>query len=287
MAEEKEEAKKEEAKKEEAKKEVKAEVKEAEVIKETKTEVKTEKQPGLAVAGLVIGIIAIVLAFIPILNYLSYILGPLAIVFGIIGLTKASKKAMSIVGLSLGVAALILAYVMQVIYAAAALSAIAGAFDSTEFEKTLQEETDKIKEKAEELVEKLPSNSSKNVLEVGEIAENDNLKIIFLSKNADSRNYSKYATIKSGHQVLEAEFEFENKGTSTEYISDWDFNCYADGYDCESFYSGEGAGLSATLSTGKKTKGFVYFQVPSNAKEITLEYKDNFLSDSKVVFKVK
>ena len=71
-------------------------------------------------------------------NYLSYILGPLAIVFGIIGLTKASKKAMSIVGLSLGVAALILAYVMQVIYAAAALSAIAGAFDSTEFEKTLQ-----------------------------------------------------------------------------------------------------------------------------------------------------
>ena len=69
--------------------------------------------------------------------------------------------------------------------------------------------------------------------------------------------------------------------------SSLDFTCYADGYDCESFWSVDDSSFSANLSSGKKTKGNVYFLVPSDATEITLEYETNYWSSEHVEFIVK
>ncbi|WP_312473257.1 DUF4190 domain-containing protein [Neobacillus sp.] len=54
---------------------------------------------GLAVAGLVLGIIGVVLNIIP---FLPYILGVLAIIFGAVGLKKTVKRGMSITSIILG-----------------------------------------------------------------------------------------------------------------------------------------------------------------------------------------
>ena len=45
--------------------------------------------------------------------------------------------------------------------------------------------------------------------------------------------------------------------------------------------------FDATMSPGKKAAGAVYYEVPEDAKEITLEYETNFLSQNKIVFIVK
>lgn len=122
---------------------------------------------------------------------------------------------------------------------------------------------------------------------VGEVYEDRNIAIKFVSLDDNFKGYSKYATVKSGYKVLKAEFEFENVGSSDQYVSSYEFNCYADGYDCENFYSVEDSGFSSTLSKGKKTKGAVYFQIPNDATSITIEYETNIITNSKVEFIVK
>jgi hypothetical protein len=45
--------------------------------------------------------------------------------------------------------------------------------------------------------------------------------------------------------------------------------------------------LSATISSGRKAKGKVYYEVPKDAKDIELEYESSWLSSSKIVFLYK
>lgn len=71
---------------------------------------------GFAVTALVLGIIALVLAFIPVINIISFVIAVLAIIFGIVGLVAGKKrhagKGMSITGIVLGVVALAVAIIM-------------------------------------------------------------------------------------------------------------------------------------------------------------------------------
>ena len=133
------------------------------------------------------------------------------------------------------------------------------------------------------------TNVENKVTEVkaGENITTNTLKISFLDLNENFTGYSQYADVKSGYKVIKATFEFENVSSTDQYVSCYEFNCYADGYDCESFWSVDDSSFSATLSAGKKTKGNVYFEVPSNATDITLEYETDFWSDKKTIFRVK
>lgn len=125
------------------------------------------------------------------------------------------------------------------------------------------------------------------IYKVGEIFENKNLAIKYVSIDENFTNYNQYATVNNGFKVIKADFEFENVGTSDEYVSAYEFDCYADGYDCENFWSTDDSGFSSTLSAGKKTKGSVYFQVPTTATSITIEYKLNTFTSEKAEFLVK
>lgn len=122
---------------------------------------------------------------------------------------------------------------------------------------------------------------------VGEIYEDSNIAIKYVSKDDNFKGYNKYATVKSGYKVIKAEFEFENVGSSDAYVSSYEFNCYADGYACENFYSIDDIGFSSTLSKGKKAKGSVYFEVPVSANSVTIEYETNMFTSKKVEFIVK
>jgi hypothetical protein len=75
------------------------------------------RRNGLAVTALVLGIVAILLSFIPAIGMVSFLLGPLAIVFGIIALVKKQKKGLSITGIVLGALAAIIAGVITAILA--------------------------------------------------------------------------------------------------------------------------------------------------------------------------
>lgn len=68
---------------------------------------------GLATVSLVLGIIGVVLSFIPIINNGAFVLGVIAVIFGIIGLVKKGGKGKAIAGLILGILAIVITLGMQ------------------------------------------------------------------------------------------------------------------------------------------------------------------------------
>ena len=73
---------------------------------------------GLAIAALVCGIIALLLSWIPVINFLSFILGLIAIVLGGVGIAKAKDgrggKGLAIAGLVTGLLALLVGFLIYV-----------------------------------------------------------------------------------------------------------------------------------------------------------------------------
>ena len=129
----------------------------------------------------------------------------------------------------------------------------------------------------------------KTEFEVGESYEGNGMTINYISCNADFKEYSKYASLKYGYKVVKLEFEFINTYLTDADVhpSSYDFECYADGYVCDSFYSVDDSSFYLTLSKGKKGKGNIYYEVPINSQEIIVEYETNFWTNKKIIFKVQ
>lgn len=72
-----------------------------------------KKHSGFATAALVLGIVAVVLSFIPIINNIAFILGVLAVIFGLVSLIKRASKASAVAGLILGVVSIAITLYMQ------------------------------------------------------------------------------------------------------------------------------------------------------------------------------
>ena len=126
--------------------------------------------------------------------------------------------------------------------------------------------------------------ASANAFVVGDIVESDRLNISYLSCEKDT-SYSQYSEPASGTHYITLTFEFENKGENDEFVSYYDFDCYADGKNCEQAYFRDDS-LSATLSAGRKAQGTVTFVVPDDASTVEVEYVSNAWTSSRVVFTV-
>lgn len=125
-----------------------------------------------------------------------------------------------------------------------------------------------------------------NEFAVGDIVETSNLRITFLAAGEyDSDN--EFIEPKEGHVFYRAEFEFENISDSDQALSSlMDWGCYADDYSMDQAWVGDDT-IDTTLSPGKKVKGSVYYEIPSDASKIVIEYNTNFWSEDKVLFLVK
>ena len=79
---------------------------------------------GMAIAGLVLGILALLTSFLPIINNLSFIVGLLGLIFAIVGLVgtirgKKSGKGIAIAALIITVLSLVIVLATQSMYSAA------------------------------------------------------------------------------------------------------------------------------------------------------------------------
>lgn len=124
--------------------------------------------------------------------------------------------------------------------------------------------------------------ADENAFFVGDIVETKELRISFMSAE-EYISDNEFIQPKEGFKYVKAEFEFENLSDSDKNVSSWDFECYADGYDMEQHYFDDQS-LDATLSSGKKTHGFIFFEVPIDASEIVFEYEANFWTEDKINF---
>lgn len=90
---------------------------------------------GLAIAGFVLGLLALLTSWIPLLNILSIIIGVLGVILAAIGLAKAGKigsgKGLAIAGLVLGTLAVVFSIVVNVAFVDAVDDAVDEATDTS------------------------------------------------------------------------------------------------------------------------------------------------------------
>ena len=82
------------------------------VIKESQPSNK-KNTSGLAIAGLVLGIIALSTSFIPIVNNASFIFGIIGLILGIAGLFRSNKKVMPVVAIILCIISMVITLALQ------------------------------------------------------------------------------------------------------------------------------------------------------------------------------
>ena len=144
-----------------------------------------------------------------------------------------------------------------------------------------------LKESSNESIETSSNTTSGNTkINVGGEFSTKDTKITFVSAN-DYSSYNSYSAPKAGNKIIRAEFSFENISKSDIYLNPLD--CYADGEKCEAYYSADDYKNPTleSLSAGKKVKAIVYYEVPTNAENIVLEYDTSVWTNSKVEFIVK
>lgn len=87
---------------------------------------------GLAITALVLGIVGVIFALIPLLNWIGIILGAVAVILGIIGAVKKQPKGLAITGIILGALAIIIGVIMLIVFVAAVATLGGGALDAVE-----------------------------------------------------------------------------------------------------------------------------------------------------------
>lgn len=117
---------------------------------------------------------------------------------------------------------------------------------------------------------------------VGDILMDGDVKIVY----AASGNYvedNEFTQPAEGNKFIFLKLAFINESDHDVSISFYSFECYADGYAASMHYRGE-EDLSATLSAGRATEGYLYYEVPENAQDIEVEYETNFITEDKIHF---
>ncbi len=124
---------------------------------------------------------------------------------------------------------------------------------------------------------------SKDAFHVGDILETSKLRITYLSCG-ELKSDNMFMQPKDGFKYLYIELDFENISNSDQFVSSFDFDCFADGSACsQSLYTGDDK-LDATISAGRKTKGKVVFEVPNDATTVEFEYLDNMWTSGRILF---
>ncbi|KAE8764086.1 DUF4190 domain-containing protein [Georgenia thermotolerans] len=125
---------------------------------------------GLAIAAFVIGIVAFLMAWIPVINVVAIIGGIVAVVLGAIALSKASKgqaggKGLAIAGLVLSGLAIVGAILMNVVFGAA-LSAVDDAV-----QESIQDSEDQANDLGSEVSAEEQAAAEEALLPLGQSAE--------------------------------------------------------------------------------------------------------------------
>lgn len=252
----------------------------------------------MGLASLIIGIICILMSFIPVVGLFFIIPAIVGLVLGIVGIVHSKKenkssnttvvettddttaqakpikknknRGFSIAGTILCSISLFFILVISILVGVGivAYSTTKGIFSSNSLENIISSQI-----------------TNKKSYKLNESYNDGNIKITMTDLNLNFTDYSEYAVIDNGDKIIKATFNFENVGVDTIYASSYNFVCYADSYSCSSFWYVNDSSFSTSLSSRKKATGTVYFEVPADSKELTIEYESAL--DNIITFKLQ
>ena len=129
--------------------------------------------------------------------------------------------------------------------------------------------------------------NGKTEFKLNESFQNKYEKITMTEVNTNFTDYDEYSGPKEGHKYVVAKFEVENISSDRDelYVSSMDFNADADGVSVDSTYAVNEnyKDLTATVGKGKKTIGYIFYEVPISAQKITIEYNADFWTDGNTI----
>lgn len=183
---------------------------------------------------------------------------------------KKKKKKWIIIG--------VVIVVLIIIFAAAGSS---GSSGSGETANTTEAISDTQKESKSE------DTKGPQVIQPGTALTTDELKISYVSCDADYTDYDEYSKPSDGKKVIRAKFSFENI-SKNDYSID-SIECYADNNKCEPYYYADdyASPVLESISPGRTLDAVVYYEVPKNAENIEIEMETNLWTEDKIVFEVK
>lgn len=155
--------------------------------------------------------------------------------------------------------------------------------------KGVSDAVDSVNESIEETENSYKDKNGKTSFAKGETFENSYIKMTMTEVNLNFTDYDEWTSIKDGYKLVMVKFEAENIGEDDKFVSYLDFNCYADDVAMEENYLvfDNYEHLSATISSGRKATGYVFYEVPKNAQSIVFEYEPTWFQEAKIEFVAK
>lgn len=233
---------------------------------------------GMSIASMVLGIVGFVFTFI-VIGIVPSLIG---LVLGIIALaTKKPKKGMAIAGVILSALSLLL-FIGVVV----SINSDDIPQENEVVESTEDVESEQSVQPDEQSDTPIIEEEVSDGIKPGGSFENDGLKITVNSANLDFQDYDNeygWNTPENGMKYIMVSFTFENIGDSDEYVSIYDFNCYADNAVCEQVYGLDDSNfINANLSPERNVSFNTYYTVPINSQSIELEYETSSWTGEKV-----
>ena len=133
-----------------------------------------------------------------------------------------------------------------------------------------------------------PVKEEKTRFAVGEIAELKGVKVALLGVTESEG--SQFNTPSEGKIFVLCEFEITNDTVADVTVSSLlSFEGYCDDYACAYSFGallekGEKNQLDGTIAAGKKMKGVIGYEVPTNWKEMEIQFTPDFWSGKEIVF---
>lgn len=133
-----------------------------------------------------------------------------------------------------------------------------------------------------------PTTNDEKVFKLGDSVELDDIVIKFLDVTESTG--VQFSEPAEGKVFILCEFEITNNSKEELAISSMlSFEAYCDDYACEYSLSalmakGDKEQLDGSIAAGKKMKGVVGYEVPTDWKELEIQFTPNVLENNKIVF---
>ena len=169
------------------------------------------------------------------------------------------------------------------------LAALFGGGDDKlkKVENSKVESTQQDEKKSEEPKTDVNTEEVKDIFEVGETAELNDVQVTLLSyKESKGSEYNKPS---DGNVFLMAEFEIVNNSDSEMNVSSvMSFEAYADDYSLiysfGALMDNEDRQMDGTIAAGKKMKGYIGYEVPKDWSTVEIHFTDDVWSNNKFKF---
>lgn len=220
---------------------------------------------GLAIAGMVIGIVSVMLGWVP---FLGFCLGVTAIILSIVAIKKKQSKGMSIAGIVTGAVSIVWNLIVSAFLIISMLGIAAYGNEIQDTYTDYQNTYNSCTDSQQTLI------NSKKDFSKGETATFGNFDV---KVNSIQRNYvdsDGYVQPEDGNELIVVNVSVTNNSADTEYFGSYDLGINDDGLTTTPSYASVNSEYTnGSLAAGATETGNIVYEVSANSKDLKLQYE--------------